>query len=514
MSEILLKPSEYVQLTASQLIDKAVARGEGVLASNGALSVTTGTRTGRSPKDRFIVKDPTVANTVDWGGINQPFLAERFDVLWTKACDYLSARESFVGRYQVGDSARFGVNVEVRTELAWHQLFASNLFIHKQLDEAKDRTWTVLNVPGFKVNPQQDGTATDSALIIHFKERKVLVCGLLYAGEMKKAMFSILNYLLPAEGVLPMHCAANQGDTGDVALFFGLSGTGKTTLSADPSRFLIGDDEHGWGDDGVFNFEGGCYAKCIDLSKDKEPVIWRAIRQGSIMENVVLDKVSKDPDYTDDSLTQNTRVAYPREFIDLKVDANRGGEPSAVFFLTCDLYGVLPPLARLTPHQAAYYFLTGYTAKVGSTEVGSDSAIQPTFSQCFGAPFFPRAAHVYAELLIARLSRAQCPVYMVNTGWYGGAYEQGGKRFDIATTRAVIEGALNENSIRWQPYPTFHFEIPESLPGVDDELLSPSSTWTNQDHYNAYTEKLAVAITENFKQFKVSADIVQAGPSV
>jgi phosphoenolpyruvate carboxykinase (ATP) len=503
----------YSNLSAEELIDLALARGEGMLAHNKALVVTTGKRTGRSPKDRFIVKDAITTSTVDWNTINQSLSTEKFNALWARAEEHLRHKDAiFISDLSVAANEKYRLPVQVISELAWHNLFVQNLFIREHKPNPEKR-WTILSAPSLTTNPERDGVNSDAAVILNFSARRILICGTYYAGEMKKGMFSVLNFLLPAQDVLPMHCAANVGKDGQSALFFGLSGTGKTTLSADPERFLIGDDEHGWGSDGIFNFEGGCYAKCIDLSQKNEPVIWDAIRYGSVLENVVLDDDAQ-PVYTDCSLTQNTRAAYPLEFIPLRVTDNCGATPAAVIFLTCDLYGVLPPVSRLTMEQAAYYFLSGYTALVGSTEVGEGSDIKPTFSTCFGAPFFPRPPHVYADLLMKRLQEDHAQVYLVNTGWSGGAHGKGGKRFAIPTTRTVVTAIVNGDlrEAQYEKLDGFNVEVPLEVSGVDSRLLNPKRCWDDEVALLANTKILVEQFQQNFKKFNVSDTILKAGP--
>jgi len=517
---IISQPTKnHINLSSKDLIEFAIKRGEGELASNEALVVKTGARTGRSPKDRFIVRDEVTESQVDWNPINQAISSETFLTLWGHALQHLqSKKEYFTSYLKVGAHDQLGIAVQVISELAWHNLFARVLFIRPETPRTSpsDNQWTILSAPGFKTEPSRDGVNSDAAVILNFKEKRILICGTYYAGEMKKAMFSVLNFILPQHDILPMHCAANTGKDGDTALFFGLSGTGKTTLSADPNRLLIGDDEHGWGSDGVFNFEGGCYAKCIDLSQEREPLIWNAIQFGSVIENVVLDPATKEPIYSDSSITQNSRAAYPREFIPERVLNNRGQQPHAILFLTCDLYGVLPPVARLTPEQAAYYFLSGYTALVGSTEVGQGSGIKPTFSTCFGAPFFPRPPAVYADLLMKRLRNHDTDVYLVNTGWTGGARGEGGERFPIPTSRAIVTAIVTGElkHAEYETMPQFNFEIPRTVMNVESKWLDPRRNYPDLAGYEKNAQSLISQFIENFKRFNVSDAIRAAGPQI
>ncbi|MHC0038945.1 phosphoenolpyruvate carboxykinase (ATP) [Pseudoneobacillus sp. C159] len=505
----------HTQLSVPQLVEKVLTRQEGVLTSTGAVRATTGKYTGRSPKDKYIVQEASVINKIDWGSVNQPISEEAFSNLYSKMLEYLKIQEEvFVFKGFAGADKRYRFPIQVINEYAWHNLFAHQLFIRPTDEELLEHQsqFSVIAAPNFKADPAVDGTMSETFIIISFEKRVVLIGGTEYAGEMKKSIFSIMNYLLPEQDIFPMHCSANVGREGDVALFFGLSGTGKTTLSADANRRLIGDDEHGWSANGVFNVEGGCYAKCIGLSREKEPQIFDAIRFGTVLENVVLNTETRVADYDDNSLTENTRAAYPLQAIDNIVDPSVAGHPNTIVFLTADAFGVLPPISKLTKEQAMYHFLSGYTSKLAGTERGVTSP-EATFSTCFGSPFLPLPATVYAEMLGQKISEHNSQVFLVNTGWTGGEYGVG-SRMKLAYTRAMVQAALEGelNNVETVKDAIFGLDIPLHVAGVPDEVLQPSKTWADQETYEAKAKELATKFRENFKKFaNVPADIEEKG---
>ena len=515
LSELLNGSNIQVQLSVPQLVEKVLNRNEGSLTSTGAVRATTGKYTGRSPKDKYIVEEASNKDKMDWGSVNQPISEEAFSNLYNKVINYLKEKEEvFVFKGFAGADKKHRMPIQVINEYAWHNLFAHQLFIRPAEDELLDHQaeFTVISAPNFKADPAVDGTKSETFIIISFERRTVLIGGTEYAGEMKKSIFSVMNYMLPENGILPMHCSANVGREGDVALFFGLSGTGKTTLSADPNRKLIGDDEHGWSANGVFNIEGGCYAKCINLSREKEPQIFDAIRFGAVLENVVVNSETRVADYDDSTLTENTRAAYQLQAIDNIVDPSIAGHPNTIVFLTADAFGVLPPISKLSKEQAMYHFLSGYTSKLAGTERGITSP-QATFSTCFGSPFLPLPANRYAEMLGEKIDEHNAKVFLVNTGWTGGEYGVG-ERMKLAYTRAMVEAALEGelNNVETVKDEIFGLEIPQHVTGVPDEVLQPNKTWADQAAYEAKAKELAEKFRENFKKFtSVSSEIEEKG---
>ena len=506
-------PRVHANLPVAELVETSLKRGEGQLAANGALVAVTGARTGRSPKDKFTVDDAVTHNVVDWGKVNKPFAPEKFEALLGRVVEHLKERELFAQDLYCGADVAYQLPIRVISEYAWHALFVRDLFVRPDAAALATHVpeFTVVAAPEFQAVPERDGTATSAFILADFTRKIILIGGTKYAGEMKKSIFGVMNFIVPNKDVLPMHCSANVGADGVTALFFGLSGTGKTTLSADPARRLIGDDEHGWGPGGVFNFEGGCYAKCVDLTEEKEPQIFRAIRFGSVLENVILDAARK-PDYFDIHLTENTRAAYPVDFIEGAVIPGVGGHPKNVLFLAADAFGVLPPIARLTPDQAMYHFLSGYTAKLAGTELGVVDP-EPEFSACFGSPFLPLAPRVYAEMLGKRLTQHGASCWLVNTGWSGGKFGVG-KRMSLKITRALVNAALDGrlDKVEFVTESAFGLSIPVSCPEVPAEILNPRNSWTDKEAYDKTAADLAARFEANFKQFDASEAIRAAGP--
>lgn len=509
----------YWNLTSEQLYEEALSRKEGNITNGGALTVDTGKHTGRAPNDRFFVQTEDVKDTLWWHPGNKGISEAHFDNLYKKAVAYAADKDLFVRDAYVGSAQNSRMAIRIVNEMAWHNMFAKNMFIDPKREELANfkPEFTVFYVPGLKADPATDGTASETAILVNFKKKVVLIVGTAYAGESKKCMFTVMNYMLPLKGIMTMHCSANIGEQGDSALFFGLSGTGKTTLSADPKRGLIGDDEHGWDNEGIFNFEGGCYAKVINLSKEAEPQIYATTQRfGTVLENVVFDADTRLLDLDDDSLTENTRASYPLNFIDNAVESKRGGHPKNIIFLTYDAFGVLPPISKLSKEQAMYHFMSGYTARVAGTEKGVKEP-QSTFSTCFGGPFMALHPSKYAELLKKKMEEHNATCWLVNTGLVGGPYGTG-KRISIKYTRALLNAALDGklDNVKFVKDDVFGFEIPTECEGVPTDILQPANTWTNKDEYYKKYRELAAAFVKNFDKFKdgCSAEILSAAPKV
>jgi phosphoenolpyruvate carboxykinase (ATP) len=494
----------FVNLSTSALLERSLLRGSGILTSTGAISCRTGKRTGRSPNDKFVVQDQTTTSKVNWGKVNQPIEPSVFGKLHKKVNEYLSeVPELYTFDGFAGADPKHRISLRVTTESAWHCLFARTMFIRPKPEQLKafKSDWNILHAPSLLLDPALSGVKSEAFIGIDFAKRIVLLIGTQYAGEIKKSIFTIMNYILPEQNVFPMHCSANIGTQGDVALFFGLSGTGKTTLSADPDRRLIGDDEHGWSDSGVFNIEGGCYAKTIKLTEEGEPQIFRAIRYGCVLENVPVDPFTREPDYMSEKYTENTRAAYPIEYIPGCELSGMGGHPKNIFFLTCDATGVLPPISKLTPEQAQKMFLCGYTAKVAGTEAGVTEPTA-TFSACFGSPFLPLPPKQYAKMLADRMTKHACPVWLLNTGWSGGGPGVG-QRMKLSLTRSLLKAAITGElaQVTYQTDPIFSLHIPQSCPGVDSKVLNPRNTWEDGSAYDSAAQKLAAKFDETLKQY-------------
>jgi len=505
-------------LPPAPLVELAVARGEGLLAKDGPFVVETGKHTGRSAQDKFIVRDAETENTVWWGKVNKPMSPEHFAALKADFLAHLGTKdELFVQDLYGGSQPSHRVQVRVVTELAWHSMFIRTLLVRPELSALASFVpeFTIIDLPSFSADPARHGSRSETVIAVNFSEKLILIGGTRYAGEMKKSVFGLLNYQLPAAGVMPMHCSANIGPQGDTAVFFGLSGTGKTTLSADSSRTLIGDDEHGWSDEAVFNFEGGCYAKMIRLSPEAEPEIYATTKRfGTVLENVVIDPETREIDLDDDSLAENSRGSYPLDFIPNTSKDNLGPVPKNIIFLTADAYGVLPPIAKLTPDQAMYHFLSGYTARVAGTEIGVTEP-SATFSTCFGAPFMPRHPSVYGNLLKERIAKGGVDCWLVNTGWTGGSYGTG-HRMPIKITRALLNAALDGslNSAEFRTDPNFGFKVPVAVAGVDSTILDPRETWADKVAYDATAKKLVGLFIENFSEFAghVDQSVLESAP--
>jgi phosphoenolpyruvate carboxykinase (ATP) len=509
----------FWNLSPAELVEEALKNGEGVLTDTGAIMCDTGKFTGRSPKDKFTVKDAKTENTVWWGDVNFPFESDKFDALMAKMIKFLEDKTIYVRDAYAGAHPDYRLDLRVINTQAWQNLFCNHMFIRPNREELKTYkpNFTIICIPEFKADPSTDGTRQDNFAVINFTKNIILIGGTGYAGEMKKGIFTVLNYILPQErNTLSMHCSANIGKNGDTAIFFGLSGTGKTTLSADPNRGLIGDDEHGWTTDGVFNFEGGCYAKAIDLTREKEPQIWDAIRFGSIVENTRFYPNTRTVDFTNNSVTENTRTAYPINFIDNAVEPSRGGVPKNIFFLTADAFGVLPPISKLTAGQAMFHFISGYTAKVAGTEMGVTEP-QTTFSACFGQAFLPLHPTKYAEMLGKKMKENNVNVWLINTGWSGGSYGVG-SRMKLSYTRAMITAALEGqlDKVSFEAHPVFGVNMPTSCPNVPNEILNPRNTWADKAAYDKKANELAEAFNKNFSKFSdfANEELLAGAPKV
>ena len=509
----------YWNLDSHELVQETLLRKQGTLTTNGALVITTGEFTGRSPKDRYIVQDKLTQESVDWNEINQAFDKAKFSQLKTKLSAYLETKELYIKDASICQEQQYALKVRLIAEFPWSAQFVHNMFVRLEHEDiiSHDPEWVIYCAPGFKADPSVDGTKASNFSIINFEEKTILIGGSGYTGEIKKGIFSVLNFILPTEQkVLSMHCSANVGTKGDSAVFFGLSGTGKTTLSADPQRQLIGDDEHGWSEDGLFNFEGGCYAKCIGLTKEKEPDIYRAIKPGAILENIKFFPGTSRPNYDDTTVTQNTRVSYPIHHIHNHYKDSTAPHPENVFFLTCDAFGVLPPMSKLTPEQAMYYFISGYTAKVAGTEEGVAEPIA-TFSACFGAPFLPLHPNAYAQMLGDKIKKHKVKIWLINTGWTGGSYGTG-QRIALKHTRAMIAAILNGqlDTASFSNMDIFNLAIPTACPEVPTELLNPRNTWSDKQAYDEQSSLLANMFTSNFEKYsaKVTQDIRIAAPQI
>jgi phosphoenolpyruvate carboxykinase (ATP) len=513
----------YWNLPTESLFEESVFRGEGAIVAGGPFVVNTGRHTARSANDKFVVRESASDKNIWWGVYNRPFEPSKFEILYDRMLGFLQGRDVFVQDVYAGADPAYRLQVRIVTELAWHSMFARNMFIlPESLEEYKRFVpeFTIIALPSFKAAPSVDNSASDTFICLSFEKKLAIIGNTAYAGEIKKSVFTILNYLLPLEGVLSMHCSANvnPGDPNDAALFFGLSGTGKTTLSADPTRRLIGDDEHGWSDEGIFNFEGGCYAKVIGLSETAEPEIYSTTRRyGTILENVPFDPISRLIDLDDDSITENTRASYPLEFIGNAVPEKRSGHPKNIILLTCDASGVMPPIARLTPDQALYQFISGYTSKIAGTEVGLGKEPEITFSACFGGPFMVHHPYRYAELLKQKIERYGVRCWLVNTGWVGGPYGVG-KRISIKHTRALLNAALSGklDNVKYYKDPIFGFEVPKSCPEVPESVLEPWSSWPSREEYDKRYRDLAARFQENFLKFSdhIPQQVIEAGPKV